>query len=238
MSRNANKDASIENLILAALSRAEYERLLPSLKPVALKAGQILYEAGGALRYAYFLDTAMVSLLSMSEGEASSEVNIVGNEGVLGIQVFLRAKTIPYQAMVRVPGSARRMKAEILREQFDQCGPLHDVLLRYVHVLIIQLSQSGVCSRFHTVEHRLCRWLLAAQDRGQSNDLEFTQEFLSQILGGHRGSVSEAASGLQKAGLIRYSRGHISLLDRKGLEAFSCECYRIIRRELDRFFGT
>jgi CRP-like cAMP-binding protein len=238
MSGNANKDVSIENLILASLPRNEYERLLPDLKPVALKVGQILYEAGGTPRYAYFLDTAMVSLLSTSEGKAACEVSLIGNEGMLGIQVFLGAKTIPYQARVRVPGSARTMKSEVLREEFDQCGPLHEFLLHYVHVLVIQLSQSGVCSRFHTVEHRLCRWLLAAQDRVQSDDLDFTQEFLSQILGGHRGSVSEAASGLQKAGLIRYSRGHISILDREGLEACSCECYRIIRREINRFFGA
>jgi CRP-like cAMP-binding protein len=238
MSRNANKDVSIENQILAALPRDEYERLLPNLKSVSLKDGQVLYEAGGTLRYAYFLDTAMVSLLSVIEGGATCEVNLIGNEGVLGIQIFLKAKTVPYRAMVRVPGSARRMKADVLREEFDHCGPLHDSLLRYLHVLITQLSQSGVCSRFHTVEHRLCRWLLAAQDRVQSSNLEFTQEFLSQMLGGHRGSVSEAAAGLQKAGLIRYSRGHISILNRKGLEASSCECYRIIKKEFDRFFGT
>ena len=236
MSRNAYKDLSIENQILAALPREEYERLLPNLKSVYLKDGQVLYEAGRTLQYAYFLDTAMVSLLSAIEDGATCEVNLVGNEGVLGFEIFLRAKAIPYRAMVRVPGSARRMKADVLRHEFDQCGLLHDQLLRYLHVLIVQLSQSGVCSRFHTVEHRLCRWLLAAQDRVQSSDLEFTQEFLSQILGGHRGTVSEAAGGLQKAGLIRYSRGHISILDRKGLEAASCECYRIIKKEFDRFF--
>jgi CRP-like cAMP-binding protein len=226
-----------ENRILAALPREEYERLLPNLERVNLKYDQILYEAGEAIRYAYFLDSAVVSMLSVTEEGSTLEVGLVGNEGILGVPIFLRAREMPYRAIVQASGTARRMKSEVLREEFDQCGPLHDLLLRYLHVLVIQLSQAGVCNRFHNVEQRLCRWLLMAHDRAKSGDLRFTQEFLSQMLGVQRDGISMAAGTLQKAGLIRYSRGHITILDRKGLEAATCECYRIVKEEFDRFFG-
>jgi CRP-like cAMP-binding protein len=226
-----------ENRILAALPREEYERLLPNLERVSLKHDQILYESGETIRYAYFLDSAIVSMLSVTEEGATIEVGLVGNEGILGVPIFLRASEMPYRAMVQGSGTARRMRADLLREVFDRCGPLHDLLLRYLHVLVIQLSQAGVCNRFHNVEQRLCRWLLMALDRSESKDLQFTQEFLSQMLGVQRDGISMAAGTLQKAGLIRYSRGHITILDRKGLEAAACECYRIVKEEFDRFFG-
>lgn len=225
-----------ENRILAALPRQEQERLLPHLEQVGLQTGQQLYESGEPIRHAYFPESALISLLSVTEDGATVEVGLVGNEGMLGIPILLKSETMPYRTIVQSPGSARRMKADFLQKEFDLCGPFHDLLLRYLHVLITQLAQAGVCNRFHTIQQRLCRWLLAAQDRIQSTELKFTQESLSQMLGTDRTSVTETASTLQKAGLIRYSRGHITILDREGLGAAACECRAIIKKEFDRLF--
>jgi CRP-like cAMP-binding protein len=226
----------LENRILAALPRQEQERLLPHLEQVRLETGQQLYESGEPIRYAYFPESALIALLSVTEDGATVEVGLVGNEGMLGIPILLQSETLPYRTIVQSPGSAQRMRAGFLQKEFNLCGPFHDRLLRYLHVLITQLAQAGVCNRFHTIEQRLCRWLLAAQDRIKSTELKFTQESLSQMLGTDRTSVTETASTLQKAGLIRYSRGHITILDREGLGAAACECHAIIKKEFDRLF--
>ena len=224
------------NRILAGLPRKEYARILPSLVRVTLKSGQVLYEPGGIMQTAYFLETAVVSVLSLAEDGTSLEVSVVGDEGMIGVPIVLGSRGLPYKTIVQGSGDAWRMKAEALRKEFYLCGPLHKLILHYLHTVIVHLSQSSACNRFHTVQQRLCRWLLTSQDRGGSNEIESTQEFLSQILGVNRGSASQAAGALQRAGLIRYRRGRITILDRAGLEATACECYRIVRAEVTRFF--
>jgi len=236
LSDAARKPGSRENRILGGLSRKEYARIATSLQPVTLKADQVLYEPGVLMQWAYFLDTATVSILSQAESGASIEVSLVGSEGIIGIPIVLRTLKLPYRVVVQGSGTARKIKADALRKEFDRCRQLHDLLLHYVHALIVQLAQSGACNQFHTIRQRLCRWLLTSQDLSGSDELRSTQEFLSQILGVNRGSANQAAGSLQRARLIRYRRGHIVILDRRGLETAACECYRIIRTEFDGFF--
>jgi CRP-like cAMP-binding protein len=230
------KPAQVRNRILAGLPRRDYARIRPELARVTLQSGQVLHEPGGGTPSAYFLDSATASILSLAKDGTSIEVSLVGDEGVIGLPIVLRSRGLPYRIIVQGPGSAWRMKADALRKEFERCGPLHTSMLRYVHTLIVQLSQSSACNRFHTIQQRLCRWLLISQDRARSREITSTQESLSQILGINRGSASQAASALQSAGLIRYRRGQITVLDRPGLEAAACECYRIVRGESDRFF--
>ena len=230
------KQVPIGNHILAGLPRKEYSRILSDLAPVTLTSGQVLYEPGAVMHSAYFLDTAIASILSVAEDGTSIEVSIVGDEGLIGIPIVLRTHGLPYRIIVQAPGMAWRMKSDVLRKEFDRCGPLHKLVLRYLHTLIVALSQAGACNRFHTIQQRLCRWLLTSQDRARSSEIHSTQELLSQMLGVNRGSASQAASGLQRAGLIRYRRGRITILDRSGLEAAACECYRILKGEVERFF--
>jgi CRP-like cAMP-binding protein len=206
------------------------------LASVTLTSGQVLDEAGGVNHAAYFLDTAVVSILSVAEDGTSIEVSVVGDEGVIGIPIVLRTGGFPYRVIVQAPGMAWRMKADVLRREFDRCGPLHKLVLYYLHTLIVVLSQSGACNRFHSIRQRICRWLLTAQDRAQSSEIKSTQELLSEMLGVNRGSASQAASALQRAGLISYRRGRIIILNRSGLEAAACECYRIVRDAFDRYF--
>ena len=233
---DGRKEVRIRNRILAGLPRKEYSRILPDLASVTLKSGQVLYEPGGVMHSAYFLDTAIVSVLSVAEDGTSIEVSVVGDEGLIGIPIVLRTHGLPYKIIVQAPGLAWRMKADVLRREFDRCGPLHKLVLHYLHTLIVVLSQSGACNRFHSIQQRLCRWLLTSQDNAHSTEIESTQELLSQMLGVNRGSASQAASALQRAGLISYRRGRITILDRPGLEAAACECYRIVKGELERFF--
>jgi CRP-like cAMP-binding protein len=236
---DARKQVPIRNRILAGLPRKEYARILPDLTSVTLlKSGQVLYEPGGVMHSAYFLDTAIVSILSVAEDGTSIEVSVVGDEGVIGIPIVLRTHGLPYKIIVQAPGTAWRMKADVLRKEFDQCGPLHKLVLHYLHTLIVVLSQSGACNRFHTIQQRLCRWLLTSQDRARSSEIQSTQELLSQTLGVNRVSASHAANALQRTGLISYRRGRIAILDRPGLEAAACECYRVVRGEFDRYFRT
>ncbi len=236
LSDATRKPGSLENRILGGLSRKEYARIAPDLRHVTLEADQVLYEPGDTMQWAYFLDTASVSILSLAENGTSIEVSLVGSEGVIGIPIVLRSLSLPYQVVVQGPGTARRMKAGVLRKEFDRCAQLHDLLLQYVHTEIVQLAQSGACNRFHTTRQRLCRWLLASQDLFGSSELRSTQEFLARMLGVNRGSANQAAASLQRAGLIRYRRGRISILNRSGLETAACECYRIIKTETARFF--
>jgi CRP-like cAMP-binding protein len=196
----------------------------------------VLYEPGGVMPLAYFLETAIVSILSLAEDGTSIEVSVVGDEGVIGIPIILRSDGLPYRIIVQESGVAWRMKADVLRREFDRCGPLHKLVLHYVHTLIVVLSQSGACNRFHTIRQRFCRWVLTSQDRARSSEIKSTQEFLSQMLGVNRSSASQAASALQRAGLISYRRGRITILNRPGLEAAACECYRIVKGEFDRLF--
>jgi CRP-like cAMP-binding protein len=226
----------LTNRILAALSRKEQDRLLPHLERVTLERGQVLHEAGRAIRHAYFPETALISLLSIAEEGSIVEVGMLGNEGVIGTPIFLRSGPMPYRAVVQAAGTARRIKAERLKAEFDQCGPLHDLLHRYLHLQLIQLTQAGVCNRFHTVVQRLSRWLLAAQYRARSDQLQLTQEFLAEMLGVSRVSANTAARALQRAGLIRYNRGQLTLLNPQGLEATACECHRVIKQEFERLF--
>ncbi|HEV8438766.1 MAG TPA: Crp/Fnr family transcriptional regulator [Methylomirabilota bacterium] len=230
------KPGSTSNRILAGLSRKEYARIALDLKLTTLKPGEVLYEPGGTMNWAYFLETAIVSILSEAEDGSTIEVSLVGREGIIGTPIFLRSHLLPYRIVVQRPGTAWKMKADALRKEFDLCGPLHKLLLYYLHTLNVQLSQSSACNRFHTTRQRLCRWLLTSQDLAGSNELRSTQEFLSQMLGVNRGSANQAASSLQRTGLIQYRRGRISILNRSGLETAACECYRIIRSEFDRFF--
>lgn len=226
----------IRNRLLAGLPRKEYARILDDLTSVTLKSGQVLYEPGAVMHSAYFLDTAIVSLLSVGEDGASVEVSVVGDEGVIGIPIVLQTGGLPYRVIVQASGVAWRMKAEVLRHEFARCGPLHRQLLRYVHTLLVILSQSGACNLFHTVRQRLCRWLLTTQDRARSDQIESTQEALSQALGVNRASANQAASALQRVGMISYRRGRITILNRSALEAAVCECYRVVKGEFDRFF--
>jgi CRP-like cAMP-binding protein len=235
---DVRKQVSIRNRILAGLPRKEYARIVHDLAPVTLKSGQVLYEPGGLLQSAYFLDTAIVSILSVAEDGTSIEVSVVGDEGVIGIPIVLRTHGLPYKIVVQAPGMAWRMKADVLRREFDRCGSLHKLVLHHLHTLIVVLSQSGACNRFHTVQQRLCRWLLTSQDRARSSEIQSTQELLSQTLGVNRVSASQAAKTLQRAGLITYRRGRIAILDRSRLEAAACECYRVVRGEFDRYFRT
>ena len=236
MSDSVGKPGSIRNRILAGLPRKEYARILPNLTRVTLKSGQVLHEPGSRMQVAYFLDSAIVSIISLAKNGTSIEVSVVGDEGVNGLPIVLRSHTLPYRIIVQGSGIAWRMKADVLRTEFDRCGPLHKSVLHYVHTLIVHLSQSSACNQFHSLQQRLCRWLLTSQDRARSSEIRSTQEFLSEMLGVNRGSASEAASALQRAGLIRYSRGQILILNRSGLESAACECYRLVRGESNRFF--
>lgn len=227
--------ATFGNGLLSALPREEYERLAPHLELIRLTPGKILYSAGDIVRHAYFLKGGMASLLSTTEDGRTIEVGMIGSEGMTGVPIILRSSVAPYQVMVQLAGNALRIGGGALREEFNRGGKLQDLLLRYTHSLLIQVAQSAACNRFHTVEERLCRWLLVSRDRVQTDTLQLTQEFLSQMLGVPRTSVTMIAGALQKEGLIRYSRGRITILDRKGLEAASCECYRRVREGISNF---
>ena len=223
-----------ENRVLAALPREQYEQLLPHLELVRLAPSKVLYEAGDTARHAFFPQGGVVSLLSLTQDGETIEVAMVGNEGFVGVPVLLRVGIMPYRAMVQIPAEALRIEAERLRDAFNRAGLFQDLALRYMHALITQLSQSAVCNHFHSVEQRLCRWLLVTRDRLHTDTFDLTQEFLSQMLGVPRTSISTIAGRLQKARLIRYSRGKIQLLDQQGMQAASCECYGVVTDALSR----
>jgi CRP-like cAMP-binding protein len=227
-----------ENLLLAALPAEEYKKLLVHLQPVTLSLGEVVYESSGCLDYIYFPTTSVVSLLYTMKNGSIAEMGLSGNDGVVGVALFLGGDTTPNRAVVQIAGRAFRMKAKLLQEEFARGGPLQRLLLRYTQALITQISQTAVCNRLHSVENRLCRWLLLSHDRVRSDELAMTQEFISNMLGGRRESVTVAAGRLQDAGLIHYARGHIKILNRKGLEASACECYQIVKDELDRLLGA
>ena len=223
-----------QNHLLAALPAGDYERLAPHLELIPLKLGEVLYEPGVQLRYVYFPTTSIVSLLYVMEDGASAEIAIVGNEGILGISLFMGGETTPSRAVVQSAGYGYRLKAQLLKDEFQRFGPMLHLLLRYTQALITQMAQTAVCNRHHSVDQQLCRWLLLSLDRLASNELSMTQELIANMLGVRREGVTEAAGKLQDAGLISYRRGRITVLDRPGLEARSCECYQVVKKELDR----
>lgn len=229
----------LQNQLLAALPKAEFERLLPHLHPIALPLGMALYESGEGLSHVYFPTDAIVSLLYVMENGASAEIAVVGHEGIVGIAVFMGGETVPNRAVVQSAGHAYRLAGPVLKREFARVegrhrGSLQPLLLRYTMALLTQMAQTAVCNRHHTIDQQLCRWLLLSLDRLPANELCMTQELIANMLGVRREGVTEAAGQLQSAGLIRYSRGHITVLDRPGLEARVCECYEVVRREFRR----
>ncbi len=223
-----------QNYLLAALPADDFARIAARLELVPMKLGDVLYEPGARLRYVYFPTTSIVSLLYVMEDGASAEIAIVGNEGILGISLFMGGDTTPSRAVVQSAGHGFRLKAQFLKEEFQRFGPTTHLLLRYTQALITQMAQTAVCNRHHSVDQQLCRWLLLSLDRLASNELSMTQELIANMLGVRREGVTEAAGKLQDAGLIRYRRGKITVIDRPGLEARSCECYQVVKTEFDR----
>jgi CRP-like cAMP-binding protein len=238
MSTTRYEQSTIGNWILNTLPGDEYARLEPYLKAVPLQLREVLYLTDAPIEYLYFPNRGMVSLVSLTEGGSTVEVGMVGNEGIVGVTAILGASSSPYQAEVQVTGDAFKMKADVLRTEFNRSSVLHEMLLRYMYVLIVQLSQSAVCNRFHKVEERLCRWLLVTRDRVKASEFQLTQQDLSHMIGSHRPSVTVVANALQKARLIRYNRGLVTLLDEAGLESSACECYRLVKEKCDHFYTT
>jgi CRP-like cAMP-binding protein len=222
------------NEILRRLPPADRARLLTALQPVAFDLGDMICEAGRRMDYIYFPTTAVVSSLYTTEEGATAEMGLAGNDGVVGVSLFLGGDAAPSRAVVVVAGDAFKLKAQVLREEFAAGGALQALLLRYTQALITQISQTAVCNRLHAVEQRLSRWLLMCHDRVERDDLQMTQEFIANVLGGRRETVTVAAGRLQDAGLIRYSRGHITIVDRKRLESAACECYPAVAARCDR----
>lgn len=237
MSASSKKLLASENQLLAALPSDTLAGLLPRLEPITFALGDVIYESGGHLDYIYFPTSCIVSLVYTMETGETAEMGLTGNEGAVGIALFMGGDTMPNRAIVQVAGNAIRMKARTLLAELRRDGPLEERLLRYTQALITQICQTAVCNRLHLVEQRLCRWILLCHDRLKSNELLMTQEFIANMLGGRRQSVTVAAGRLQDAGLIHYSRGHIQILDRRGLEAAACECYRVVKAEYDRLLG-
>jgi CRP-like cAMP-binding protein len=223
-----------QNHLLAALPPAEFDRLAPHLQLVTMPLGEVLYESGSHLNHVYFPTTSIVSLLYVMEDGASAEIAVVGSEGILGISLFMGGETTPSRAVVQSAGHGYRLKAQLLKDEFNRAGPLLHLLLRYTQALITQMAQTAVCNRHHSVDQQLCRWLLLSLDRLPSNELTMTQELIANMLGVRRVGVTEAAGRLQSAGLIHYHRGHITVIDRTGLEARACECYAVVKKEFDR----
>ncbi|MGZ5034006.1 MAG: Crp/Fnr family transcriptional regulator [Usitatibacter sp.] len=223
-----------QNHLLAALSAAELKRFRRHLEPVNMPLGKVVYESGRALDHVYFPTTSIVSLLYVLENGASAEIAVVGNDGVVGISIFMGGETTPSRAVVQSAGWAYRLPGAVMKEEFTRGGAMQHLMLRYTQSLITQMAQTAVCNRHHTVDQQLCRWLLLSIDRLAAPELTMTQELIANMLGVRREGVTEAAGKLQKAGVIRYQRGHINVLDRPRLEEMSCECYDVVRRETAR----
>ena len=223
-----------ENRLLAGLPEKEWSLWLPHLEPVELPLGTVIYESGGKLTHVYFPTSAIISLLYVMENGGSAEIAVVGHEGIVGISLFMGGETTPSRAVVQSAGTGFRLKASLVMEEFNKAGPVLHLLLRYTQALITQMAQTAVCNRHHTLDQQLCRWLLLSLDRLRTNELVMTQELIANMLGVRREGVTEAAGRLDKAGLIRYQRGRITILDRTGLEQRTCECYAVVKREYDR----
>lgn len=223
-----------QNHLLKALPESEFARIYPMLEYVALPLGQALYEPGGCIQYVYFPATAIVSILNVLENGASAEVAVVGNDGVLGVSLFMGVDNTPSRAVVQSAGYGYRMRGNFLKQEFNRGGAMMHILLRYTQALITQMAQTAICNRHHLIDQQLCRWLLLSLDRLSTQHLCMTQELIANMLGVRREGVTEAAGKLQRDSLIQYSRGHIHVLDRPMLEARACECYKVVRLEFDR----
>jgi CRP-like cAMP-binding protein len=232
-----DQQRSPDNRLLAALPAEVYDQLVPSLEPVSLPLKQLLYEPNHAIAYVYFPLTAVISLVTLMQDGQKVEVGTIGNEGMVGLPVFWGAETISGQAFAQIPGEAMQMPSALFRSHALQQGPLQDLLLLYTQTLFTQMAQSLACNSLHRMEQRCARWLLMSQDRARAAQFPLTQEFLAQMLGVRRAGVSEVASRLQQEGLIQYHRGIITIVNREGLEAVSCECYATIKQEYDRLLG-
>ena len=226
-----------QNHLLAALPTVEFERLAPHLELVPMLLGETLYEPGGQLQHVYFPTTAIVSLLYILESGLSSEIAGVGNEGILGISLFMGGDTTPSSAVVQTAGHGYRLQGRLLKEEFSRAGLMQRLLLRYTQALVTQMFQTAACNRHHSIEQQLCRWLLLTLDRLPSNELIMTQELVASTLGVRREGITEAAGKLQRAGFIRYRRGHIAVLERSGLETRACECYAVVKKEIGRLLS-
>ena len=226
-----------QNHLLAALLDAEFERLAPHLELIPMLLGDVLYESGGKLQHVYFPTTSIVSMQYELESGSSSEIAGVGNEGVLGISLFMGGNTTPSRAVVQTGGHGYRLKSQLLMEEFNRAGPVMRLLLRYTQALLTQTAQTAICNRHHAVDQQLCRWLLLTLDRMPTNELTMTQELIANMLGVRREGVTEAAGKLQSEGFIRYRRGHITVVDRAGLEGEVCECYDVVKKEFARLLS-
>jgi len=224
----------IDNHLLAALPQEVRDRLFPFLDLIPMPLGKVIYESGHALRHVYFPADSIISLLYVMESGASAEISVVGNEGLVGVAVFMGGESTPSRAIVQSAGSAYRLPGQRLKDEFNRHGDLLQLMLRYTQSLITQMAQTAVCNRHHTVDQQLCRWLLLSLDRLSGNHLTMTQELIANMLGVRREGVTEAAGKLQKLGVIEYRRGHITVLDRPALEHLSCECYAVVKAETDR----
>jgi len=226
------------NHILTSSPRQSYQLLFSNLRQVRLKRGQILYDLGAPIKSAFFIVSGLVSLLATTEDGSATQIAMVGEEGVVGLPAVLKIDTAPYQVMVQIPGRAMRLRIDVFVKEFNRDGPLRDILLRYLHCLLSQISQSAACNRFHTVEQRLSRWLLIGQDRVKSKDLILTHEILAHMLGAKRTNVTKAAATLKRARVIQYRHGHIQIINRSALEEISCECYRVVTKEIGCFLAA
>ena len=223
-----------QNQLLAAMPEAEWKRWLPDMEAIDMPLGQVLYEPGSTLSHVYFPTTAIISMLYVLENGASAEIAVVGNEGMVGISLFMGGDSTPSRAVVQSAGNGFRLPAQAMKDEFNRGGAVLHLLLRYTQALITQMAQTAVCNRHHSLDQQLCRWLLLSLDRLEGSELVMTQELISNMLGVRREGVTEAALHLQSAGLIKYSRGRISVLDRPGIEKRSCECYGVVKKEYDR----
>jgi CRP-like cAMP-binding protein len=223
-----------QNHLLAALPKAEFDRWLPHLEPIEMPLGEVLYESGITLDYVYFPTTSIVSLIHVMADGASAEIAVVGNEGMVGISLFMGGQSTPSRGVVQSAGDGYRLKGQLMKDGFNRNGPVLHLLLRFTQALITQMTQTAACNRHHSLDQQLCRWLLLSLDRLEGHNLVMTQELIANMLGVRREGVTEAALKLQEAGLIRYARGRITVLNRKGLEARSCECYEVVKAEYDR----
>jgi len=237
MTATVSEDVARTNHLLAGIVDEEMARLLPNLQAVSLSLGKVIYESGEKLDYIYFPTTAIISLLYIMESGATAEIGVVGNDGLIGIAIFMGGDTTPNRAVVQSAGRALKMKAQVMKDEFTRGGRFHNQCLRYTQALITQISQTAVCNRLHSVDQQLCRWLLLSHDRLPSDRLIMTHDLIANMLGVRREGITHAAQKLQKAGYISYVRGDMTILNRKGLEASVCECYKVVRTEYERLLG-
>ena len=237
MTAAANKEEAVQNHLLGDIREDELERLLPNLQPLTLPLGQVLYESKEKMDYVYFPTTAIISLLYIMENGSSAEIGVVGNDGMVGIAIFMGGDTTPNRAVVQSAGRAFKIRASLMKDEFTLGGRFHNLCLRYTQALITQISQTAVCNRLHSVDQQLCRWLLLSHDRLPSDRIIMTQDLISNMLGVRREGITHAAKKLQKSGYISYVRGDMTILNRKGLEKTACECYQVVRTEYDRLLA-